>query len=184
MRCFLALKLSERTREQLAIMSERLQEWELPGRWVDPNDFHVTLLYFGECDDDTVRYLPYSIEPLVCALNKPQLNLPGIGAFAGKHFPRTVYAAVEDPDHFCLNTYNDLAADLSPAKNSKRFYPHITLCRPNGNGTTRSWAQLFEAFGQATWGPCDVEAVGLYRSDPTRTRNRYSELASWPLLPT
>ncbi|MBA3685960.1 MAG: RNA 2',3'-cyclic phosphodiesterase [Planctomycetes bacterium] len=190
---FLALRLADAPRDQLAALSSRLQAWDLPANWVHPDDFHLNLLFLGRCDADEARTLPYTIEDLAQSLPRPQLRLAGLGAFGGRTEPRVVYAALEDRDGACARAHLDLC-DALGMKPEAHFHPHVTICRPrpphphdathpsirSARPGRRDWPTLLEAHGLADWGECPTTELVLYRS--TDRTPRYAELASWRLL--
>jgi RNA 2',3'-cyclic 3'-phosphodiesterase len=183
MRLFFALRLAEEVHQRLAAVAERLQAWDLPARWVHPDDYHLTVLFLGDVPEHEAGYLEYAVHDVAASLLLPELQLPGLGAFAGKQAPRIVYAAVADRVDWCGELHRNLADvlshDLEP-----HFKPHITLCRPDQQRLVNPgrWWQLFEAHGQADWGSCPVTDLVLYRSlAGSRGGRRYEAMREWPL---
>jgi RNA 2',3'-cyclic 3'-phosphodiesterase len=180
---FLALRLADEPRDRLATLADRFQEWALPARWVHPEDYHLTLLFLGECDEDELRTLPWAINDVAQSLVQPQLRFAGLGATGGKTEPKVVYAACEDATGLCAMTHRGLAESLGMPSQSQ-FLPHVTLCRPQPNGDQGrprgDWPQLLAANGEADWGTCGTTHLVLYRA--TTRRPRYEALESWPLI--
>ncbi len=183
---FLALRLDADSRDRLAAVASRLQEWKLPAHWVHPDDYHLTVLFIGRLQADEARVLPYAIGDLADSLERPRLRLAGLGAFGGKHEPRVVYAGLTDADGTCVRAHRELseALDMRPLRD---YMPHITVCRPRpmfpGQAAAvarRDWPQLLEAHGLADWGECATTELVLYQS--TDRVPRYHEIASWRLL--
>ena len=181
---FIALRPDQAGIASLAAISERLQSWELPGRWTHPDDLHLTLAFLGPVDDDEARYLPDALAEVAGSQRRPRLTLCGLGA-SGSHgeVPRAVFAALHDPEAACAAMHRDVceALDLGPGE---AFRPHITLCRPapmpRGLPLFRDWPHLLEANGQAEWGACAMAEIGLWRSSG-RGAVRYEQVATWPL---
>jgi len=139
---FLALRPAAHVRDRLAEVAARLRAWELPARWVHPEDYHCTLCFLGHLDDDEARVLPRAVDEVAGSLEAPPLTLDGLGAFGGKRMPRTVFAALGDPEEALAGYHHDLAqaAEEPP---ERRFRPHLTLARPTGSGEPgRDWPDL------------------------------------------
>jgi 2'-5' RNA ligase len=171
--------------ERLAGICARLQQWELPARWTHPEDLHLTLRFLGQCDHHEISSMPWCLEQVAGAFERPSLTLPGLGAFGGSHEPRVVYAAVNDPGQVCQDLH-ELVCDALGVDTERHFHPHITLARPksqrHATAGGRNWQRMLEAFGEALWGPCPMEELVLYESRPgTGGRSRYRAIASWPL---
>jgi 2'-5' RNA ligase len=104
----------------LAQVAERLQAWDLPAAWVDPEDYHLTVAFLGELDADEARLLPSAIDLVASGLRCPELRFSGIGAWGGRTEPKVVFAAVEDIGARCADIHQDLCAAL-PRQRSRRL---------------------------------------------------------------
>jgi 2'-5' RNA ligase len=182
MNYFLALRPTRSVRDRLAAVAERLQAWNLSGRWVDPEDYHITVCFLGRLEDTEARTIPWSVNDVARSLCAPNLDLPGLGACAGKREPRVVYAAVGDPDAWCMDLHLDLQ-DALGERPKRHFHPHITLCRPRGGGEGNTWPALLGAHGRADWGSCDVGELISYRSLPAGGAERFQALERWRIPP-
>ena len=80
----------------------------------------------------------------------PQLSLPGLGAFGGSEAPRTVYAAVSDPEEACQLMHADVQDALGELP-EPTYHPHITLCRPRSGRIVRH-ARLGRVVGRTRVG--------------------------------
>jgi len=101
----------------------------LPGaRWIDPEDYHVTLRFIGDIDGDIAN----EIALLLPRINrKPfDVTLQGLSSFGGKK-PRAVVASVV-PSRPLVELQAELERlmqriGLSPE--GRKFTPHVTLAR-------------------------------------------------------
>lgn len=183
---FLALRLDDDTHDRLAAVAERLRAWDLPARWVHPDDFHLTVAFLGPVDADEAGCLPAALDEVAGSQRRPTLAFTGLGAGGdnGHDAPKYVFAAAEDGEGTCAALRDDLHAALE-MKPDAGFRPHVTLCRPQAARMTspqfRDWPHLLEAHGLAHWGPCVTTDIVLYRSSGTGA-TRYETLASWKLL--
>jgi 2'-5' RNA ligase len=182
---FLALRLDDDSRDRLVAVADRLRAWELPARWVHPDDFHLTLVFLGPMDDTAASYLPEAIGEVAGACRRPDLAFVGLGVGGGGHeAPKYLFAAVGDREEGCDGMRRDLCDALGEPPEA-RYRPHVTLCRPQPAPAhlplMRDWPHLLEAHGQAHWGACVTTDLVLCRSSGTGA-TRYETLASWPLL--
>jgi 2'-5' RNA ligase len=97
-------------------------------RWIDPDDYHITLRFIGDVDYSTAREIHSTLDqvhkrPIAVALDS-------LGSFGGSK-PRAVYArAVPTPE------LTELQADLERRARraglppeTRKFVPHVTLAR-------------------------------------------------------
>ncbi len=179
---FLALRPDADARDRLADLARRLRAWELPARWVHPEDYHLTLAFLGHLDRFEAACVAQAINDAASAAACPHLELVGVGAFAGKIVPRVVYAAIEDPSGAGADLDHDLHHALA-IRRRKPFAPHVTLCRPRTDpaATTRNWPELLAAAGQGPTLPCRLRDLALLRTANPNDRDapRYDALATW-----
>ena len=104
----------------------------LPGaRWIDPENYHITLRFIGDVDamiaDDIANALHQISRPSF------ELALDGLGAFGNRRV-HSLWAGLKPAP-----ALNDLQAELERdlqriglAPEHRRFTPHITLARLRG----------------------------------------------------
>jgi RNA 2',3'-cyclic 3'-phosphodiesterase len=101
----------------------------LPGaRWIDPENYHVTLRFIGDIDGIYAN----EIASMLFRVNrKPfEVRLQGLTSFGGKK-PRAVVAAVE-PSRPLIELqaeHERLMQRLGLDPEGRKFTPHITLAR-------------------------------------------------------
>jgi 2'-5' RNA ligase len=101
----------------------------LPGaRWVDPENYHITLRFIGDIDEPTAD----EIAGALVRVQRPRFSvaLEGLGAF-GSRKPHAVYAAVKaSPALTVLQAEQERIIQrigLEPER--RKFTPHVTLAR-------------------------------------------------------
>jgi 2'-5' RNA ligase len=101
----------------------------LPGaRWIDPEDYHVTLRFIGDVDDTLAR----EVALLLGKVSRPslELRLDGLSSFGGRR-PRAVIATLaQTPALMELQAEHERLmqrAGLEPE--GRKFTPHVTLAR-------------------------------------------------------
>ena len=101
----------------------------LPGaRWIDPENYHITLRFVGDIDDRRADDLAEALE----RIKAPgfALSVRGLSVFGSKN-PHSLIANVE-PSPALMTLQGDidrLCQRLSMPGDPRRFTPHITLAR-------------------------------------------------------
>ena len=101
----------------------------LPGaRWIDPENYHVTLRFIGDIDGASAN----EIASMLFRVNrKPfEVKVRGLSTFGGKK-PRAVVAAVE-PSRALIELQAEqerLMQRLGLLPEGRKFTPHVTLAR-------------------------------------------------------
>jgi 2'-5' RNA ligase len=114
----------------------------LPGaRWVDPENYHITLRFIGNIDNKTADEVVRALE----RVKRPSfdLTLEGLDALGGRK-PHSIAACVKSAP-----ALRDLQAEqeriiqrigLEPER--RRFRPHVTLARIRSSGQADAAAYL------------------------------------------
>ena len=104
----------------------------LPGaRWLDTENYHLTLLFIGDVDERTAG----DFANLLARIDRPkfELQLEGVGAF-GSRRPHALYAGVKNsPALVELQGEQERLAERFGLEPERRKYtPHVTLARLKG----------------------------------------------------
>lgn len=177
-RAFLALPLPDSVLSAL-----RVQQFLLPlPRKVDPDSFHLTLVFLGEQPEPVLQaahdlFAEIRLAPFPLALR-------GLGLFGGAK-PRAAWAGVPPSAPLSrLQAKLDHAARTAGiATESRRFTPHVTLGRfppPPPEETFRLERAIAagSTFATPEW---TVDHVQLLESRQTKQGSVYSELARYDL---
>lgn len=123
-RLFTALEVPRPVAARLAML-----KGGLPGsRWVEPENYHVTLRFIGDVDGRQADDLAEALDQI----QAPEINLSvsGLSVFGSKK-PHALIAVVDQQPaltelHFSIER---LCQRLGLAPDARRFVPHITLAR-------------------------------------------------------
>lgn len=175
-RLFTAIEIPAATAERLGSL-----RGGLPGaRWVDPENYHITLRFLGDIDAARAR----DIADLLAGIRRRAftLNIDGLGAFGGGK-PRQVWARVPAaPELMALQSENEQLVQRAglPAE-TRKFTPHVTLARLRST-RSRSLADYLESRGGFLGTPFKVTRFVLFSSQPSRGGGPYIVEQAYPLL--
>jgi 2'-5' RNA ligase len=160
-RLFTAVDLPLATREALLALGDP----RLGGKWVTPEQMHVTLRFLGSVAAEQV---PVIVAALGRVTSAPfALALAGVGAFprrAGPSAPRVLWAGVAPHGPVqALKAAIDAALGPDPESSGRDFTPHVTLARlPHTRGLPLApYLAAQAALTSASW---PVDSFALYES--------------------
>jgi len=126
-RLFSGLEIPREISDRLTMLKGGLES----ARWVDPDNYHITLRFVGDVDGATAERFSEALEQITAA--SFTLFLDGVGSF-GRGRPRALWAGVgpSAPLMALANAHEQaaLAAGLEPE--GRNFHPHVTLARMRG----------------------------------------------------
>jgi 2'-5' RNA ligase len=97
-------------------------------RWIDRENYHITLRFMGEVDGAMYRELRAALDGVRGA--PLQMALRGVGSFGGRK-PHSLWAGVaESPALRELQMAQErLCQQLGLAPDPRKFFPHVTMAR-------------------------------------------------------
>jgi 2'-5' RNA ligase len=112
-----------------AALSLSLLRGGLPGaRWVDVENYHITLRFIGDVDGRTADEIADALD----RVRRPEfsLSLSGVGAFGSKK-PHSLWAGVSaSPDLGALQAEIErICQRIGLSADPRKFTPHVTIAR-------------------------------------------------------
>jgi 2'-5' RNA ligase len=152
----------------------------LPGaRWIDPENYHLTLRFIGDVDDALAR----EIASLLGRVRRREfeLRLDGLTSFGGRK-PRAVVATVApSPSVMELQAEHErLMQRVGLEPEGRKYTPHITLARLR-DSTSREVAEYLSARGAFNSAPFTVSRFVLFSSRASVGGGPYVVEAVYPL---
>lgn len=161
MRLFVGLELPDEIVEALASLEVPLQG----ARWVEQQDYHVSLRFIGEVE----KPVAYELDSALLQIDMPafELQFSGVG-FAGGYDPKALYVGLaQSPELAELARAVDRAAlSIGLVPDSRRkFRPHVTLARLKSPDLDR-FARYLERHGMFQTEPFPVTRFALFSTKP------------------
>lgn len=177
-RAFIGIDIPAAVRGALTV-----QQFLLPlPRKVEPETFHLTLVFLGDCPDDALE----AAHDGFTALREPAfpLHLQGLGLF-GKAKPHTAWAGVApSPPLLRLQAKVETIARRAGCPiDARKFTPHVALGRfPPPPLAETARLERAVALGAAfRTDPWQVDDLILWRSHRTGKGPLYEVIARYPL---
>jgi 2'-5' RNA ligase len=181
MRLFIALNLPKKQRARIHRAARALRDEGLPIRWLDPDNFHVTLKFLGEVRRERIEEVQERIVGVAAATRSFTTELAGFGAFPTIRRPRVIWLGMEaNAELRCLKQDLEWAlGDMGFEAETRAFHPHVTLGRADGAGGAGAFRGLDSIMaGMEFDGEVKVHTIDLMRSHLSREGASYSVLAS------
>jgi RNA 2',3'-cyclic 3'-phosphodiesterase len=155
----------------------------LPGaRWVDPENYHITLRFIGDVDHAMARDV-FSILGEGRRRGPFTITLDQLASFGGER-PRAVFArAVPTSD------LNDLQAEqerlirrvgLPPEK--RKFTPHVTLARLRRPIDVTKWVRVFDTYEGPVWTAGSLQLIESRLGEGPGHSAAYVTVGEWDFL--
>ena len=187
MRLFVGINIPKKQRTRIHRAIRGLRESALPVKWIEPDNFHVTLKFLGEVRRERVDVIGAALEKAAGSTTSFVTNFGGFGAFPTIRRPRVIWLGVDaTPEFRCMK--QDLEWALGDAgfdAETRAFHPHVTLGRADATGGAGVFRGLDQQLADLeVRGEIKVRTIDLMRSDLSPEGPRYSIVSSARLVPS
>jgi 2'-5' RNA ligase len=175
-RLFTGLEIPANLGESLAML-----RGGLPGaRWIDPDNYHMTLRFIGDVDD----VLAGEIALLLGQVRRREFDLKfdGLSSFGGRK-PRAVVASVKSSSSVMelQAEHERLMQRVGLEPEGRKFTPHVTLARLR-DCSSFEVAEYLSARGGFRSPPFPISRFVLFSSRASTGGGPYVVEAAYPLV--
>lgn len=181
MRLFVAINVPKKEKDRIQRASRAIREADLPVRWVEPDNFHLTLKFLGEVRPEQVPDVEGVLERIAGTTQPFDMEVGGFGAFPTIRRPRVLWVGIEpSPALRCLKQDLEWAlTDYGFERETRAFHPHLTLGRAQADGGAGIFRGLDEVVSKMDYrGGVKVRKLDLMQSHLSRSGAKYTILKS------
>ncbi len=167
-RTFLAIELPRALLSKIEEVQGDLRSSQADVRWVNPENLHLTLKFFGNIDQSRIEPIVQSIDQAVQETPPILLRVKGMGAFPNLKNPRVIWIGVEDGKEEVTSFQKKLEIGLKKIgfpPDDHPFHPHLTLGRMRSSRGKEDLIKRMERYREDEFGEVQVEKVILFKSD-------------------
>ncbi len=181
-RTFVALRCSASLARRLRRVCEHLAETDAAFRAPTTDDFHVTVQFLGDTDEDDLAGIGRALEEAARTVAPLDLVYRGLGAFPEPERARIVWVGAEAPDapdalERLAGAVGQGLAPLGYPPESRRFHPHVTLGRVRRRPSP-ALVEAVRAGRDRELGHEGVSDLKLILSEPGDRGYRYIDLTT------
>ena len=131
-RIFIAVELSDIVQGKLDKVQNMLRDCSLNIKWVEQENFHITIKFLGDLSKTQIMEVKDEIET-VANNNLPfEIIIDGLGAFPDVEYPKVIWAGIKKNQAQLINVHQAVEnkmIDLGFEAEKHDYTPHITLGR-------------------------------------------------------
>lgn len=183
-RSFLAVLLSDVLKNRIYQVTESLRQLPLDMKWVEKENYHLTLKFFGFLTKSQLEQINLYLHELTPKLACFSLKFGGWGLFPNEKRPRVLWLGIDGDVDYLLQLHSQLENDLARLgfpPEEKRFHPHLTLGRLRSSSNIESLLKKVKESPLAqNIGSFPVAKLHLMESKLGPAGARYFVLSSYP----
>lgn len=184
-RSFLAILLPADAKKIIHQVSSGLRQLPVDVKWVEEENYHLTLKFFGSLTTDEIQRVHDTLNRLTPQMEQFTLSYGGGGVFPNLKQPRVIWVGLTGEVEKLSRLHAKIEEKLFTAgfpKEEKKFRPHLTI----GRFRSDSNLDLFIKFLKENplpqhLGNISVQEFHLMKSTLAREGPHYASLAVYPL---
>jgi len=182
MRVFLAVEIDDKLLNKISDVQKQFMECEAPVKYVETENLHCTLKFFGEVSENKLNRIIKAIENKIKNHKPFKINIKKTGVFPNEKYIRVLWLGMEDVEPFS-NLQKDLDEDFVKMgfKKEKSYVPHLTIGRVKGAKNKAALLSKLEEIGNIEIGEMDISKIVLKKSELTPKGPIYTTLKEFKL---
>lgn len=130
-RLFAAIKVhpSEEFLSRYFALKRNLKDEKI--RWVDPENIHITLKFFGETPEHHIPAINAALKQSAAGLATFDLSITSTGIFGSSYQPKVIWFGIE-PHEDIIRLSESILSELEKTgmeRDRQNFVPHLTIAR-------------------------------------------------------
>ena len=127
-RAFIAIEIDPQLVRQISAVVADLQPRIAGIRWVSQANFHLTLKFLGDIEENKIEPIAQALELALRPFPRFTINAKDLGVFPDLKRPRVLWIGLEGKKLLELASKVETALEpLGFAPEKKRFKPHLTV---------------------------------------------------------
>ena len=177
MRVFLAIEIDEKLKDKISEVQKEFAKCDAPLKYVETENLHCTLKFFGEIDDNKLNDVIRTIENKIKDHEPFKISIKKTGVFPNERYVRVLWLGMEDVEPFS-NLQKDLDEDFVKMgfKKERSYTPHLTIGRVKGVQNKELLVSIVKDIEDIDIGTMHVDRLVLKESDLTPVGPIYTDL--------
>lgn len=185
MRTFFAIDIEKKVLEKVVTQMEKFRKIEEGVKWVKPENLHITLYFFGEIDDSTLKPLEKVIKGSIAEIHEFPVTVRRVSAFPSIKRPRVIWLGIDNTTNEMKGIFESIKKGLEIERlfvnrEEREFASHLTIGRVKGYCNQGLIQEIYNMENEV-FGTFSVREFILYKSTLTRGGPIYEKLRIYPL---
>ncbi len=181
-RAFLAVDLDDDLKPKINKIIREFKKTNANIKYVDLQNLHFTLKFFGDIDTDGIDLIAEKIEKVIADFDSFTIKIKGCGAFPNKNRIKVIWVGLDEDQilkelHDKLDKeFNSIGFDLD-----KKFSSHLTIGRMRSGKAKDKVKNTLDSYDDIDIGTMEVNTIILKKSTLTPSGPIYEDLIEFRL---
>jgi 2'-5' RNA ligase len=152
-------------------------------RWVDPENIHITLKFFGETPEHHIPGINAALKEASSSMGPFSITIVNTGIFGSSYNPKVIWFGI-DPHKEITTLSNHIFEKLENAgipKDRQNFVPHLTIARMKFLADKKYFQKVIDAHKEGQIQNEEVNQFHLFESILRPQGPKYALIRSFDL---
>ncbi len=181
-RAFLAIDLDDDLKPKINKIIKQFKQIDTRIKYVELNNLHLTLKFFGEIDTEGLKLLENKIANVVSEFKPFNIKIKSCGAFPNNNHIKVIWIGI-DEDSIIKELHDKLDDEFVKLgfDKDKKFSTHLTIGRMKSSKNKNQVKSTIEDFSDVEIGDMAVNSITLKKSTLTPSGPIYEDLKVFEL---
>jgi RNA 2',3'-cyclic 3'-phosphodiesterase len=135
-------------------------------KWVDPQNIHITLRFFGETPEKDINSIVWALKRSAAGISPFNLEIRDTGIFGSSYKPRVIWFGIgqeEGLTTLAKNIQHELTG-IGILPDRQNFVPHLTIARIKYLNNKKGFQRLIDLHQSGTIHKEEVKKFHLFES--------------------
>jgi 2'-5' RNA ligase len=181
-RTFLAIELDSSLVDNVEIIQKELKKTKAKIKYVEKENLHFTLKFFGEIDEKTIEEISTGVNEVIKDFDPITIDINGTGSFPDEDHIKTIWIGIDtNPELIKLQKNLDEKFKVLGFKKEKEYVAHLTVGRMKNPKNKRHVKEIITGFKNFEIGPMTINRLSLKQSELTPEGSIYSDISTFDL---
>ena len=183
-RIFLAIKIPPTEKFNTLYQNLRFDLKNEKIKWVDSNNLHLTLKFFGETEEVKIEEISLFIDNIVSNTASFSFEISKLGIFGSNYQPKIIWLGINN-NKALINLASTLLNNLKAIgfeRDRQNFVPHLTLGRINYLTDKERFNKIIKKNNISEIQTINVNEIFLFESILRKEGPPYNVIGSYKLI--
>lgn len=153
-------------------------------KWVNPNNFHITLKFLGDTNESLIDEFNNRLSEICRTIKSDTIEIKNFGTFPQRKRPKVLWFGIENYD--ILNKLHKKIDEnfvkLGIKSENRDFNPHLTIGRVKFLNNPQRIKKLLDYFESAFFQTQRIDEIILFESKLSKKGSTYIPLKKFSLI--
>ncbi|MCX7710750.1 MAG: RNA 2',3'-cyclic phosphodiesterase [Clostridia bacterium] len=182
MRAFIGIDFTNELKDEISKLQNILRPLASSGRWKYRDNFHLTLKFLGDIDENAVKCIDEELRSITGQKAGFKLRISEVGKFPGRENIRVLWLGVDGDMRNLFDLQREIETRMQTCgfeSEKRRYSPHVTIAQDVV--FNRNFEEIRGLFGGIRFTEIIADRICLFKSEQIGNKRVYTPVREYLL---